>query len=225
MVVPALLVIAIASRAMDERWPIAVERRAYRVGALAPLVVALGLWVIFANITHDGRSDPLPYLPIINALDLGHVLAALALAWAWLGVRRRPDEFPRGLASRESGVVVAALAFLWLNGILLRSIHHWSSIPYRLEPMMRSVVVQAALSIFWTVLALALMVAATRMGRRGVWMTGAALMGVVVVKLFVIDLSHVGGVERIVSFIGVGLLMLVVGWFAPVPPRRAEAST
>jgi uncharacterized membrane protein len=225
MVVPALLVLAIASRAMDDRWPVAIEPRAYRVGALAPLVVALGIWVIFANITHDGRSDPLPYLPLINALDLGHVLAALAFAWAWLGVRRRPNEFPRGLASRESGVVVAALAFLWLNGILLRSIHHWGSIPYRLEPMMRSVVVQAALSIFWTVLALALMVAATRMGRRGVWMTGAALMGVVVVKLFTIDLSHVGGVERIVSFIGVGLLMLVVGWFAPVPPRRAEVRT
>jgi uncharacterized membrane protein len=48
---------------------------------------------------------------------------------------------------------------------------------------------------------------------------------VVVVKLFVIDLSHVGGLERIVSFIGVGLLMLVVGWFAPVPPRRTEAGS
>jgi uncharacterized membrane protein len=119
--------------------------------------------------------------------------------------------------------VVAGLAFLWLNGVLLRSIHHWSGVPYYLAPMMHSVVVQAALSIFWTVLALALMVAATRLARRGVWMLGAALMGVVVVKLFVVDLSHVGGIERIVSFIGVGLLMLAVGWFAPVPPRQKEA--
>ena len=122
-------------------------------------------------------------------------------------------------------MVVAALAFLWLNGILLRSIHHWADVPYRFDPMMRSVIVQAALSIFWTILALALMVTATRMARRGVWMLGAALMGVVVVKLFVIDLSHVGGIERIVSFIGVGVLMLVVGWFAPVPPRHAEVRT
>jgi uncharacterized membrane protein len=223
MVVPALLVIAIASRAMDSRWPVSAEPRAYRTGALAPLVVALAPWVVYANVTHDGRSDPLPYLPILNALDLGHVLVGLAFAWAWLGTRRRPAEFPRGLASKESAWVVAALAFLWLNGVLLRSIHHWSGVPYYLGPMMQSVVVQAALSIFWTILALALMVAATRMARRGVWMLGAALMGVVVVKLFVIDLSHVGGIERIVSFIGVGLLMLVVGWFAPVPPRRKEA--
>ena len=225
MVVPALLVIAIASARMDDRWPVAVEPHAWRIGALAPLVVALAIWVVFANVTHDGRSDPLPYLPIVNALDLGHILAGFAFAWAWLGTRRRPREFPGGLASKESGWVVAALAFLWLNGILLRSIHHWADVPYRLEPMMRSVIVQAALSIFWTILALALMVTATRMARRGVWMLGAALMGVVVVKLFVIDLSHVGGIERIVSFIGVGVLMLVVGWFAPVPPRHAEVRT
>ncbi|HSN22120.1 MAG TPA: DUF2339 domain-containing protein [Usitatibacter sp.] len=225
MVVPALLVLAISSKAMDDRWPLAIEPRAYRVGALAPLLVALALWVVFANVTHDGRSDPLPYLPIVNALDLGHVLAGLALAAAWLGTRRRPGEFQRGLASKESGWVAGALAFLWLNGILLRSIHHWADVPYRFDPMMSSVIVQAALSIFWTILALALMVSATRMARRGVWMLGASLLGVVVVKLFVIDLSHVGGIERIVSFIGVGLLMLVVGWFAPVPPRQTEART
>ncbi len=222
MVVPALLVLAISSRTMDDRWPVSSEPRAYRVGALAPLVVALAMWVVYANVTHDGSSDPLPYLPILNALDLGHVLAGLAFAAAWLGTRRRAEEFPRGLDSKEGGWAAGALAFLWLNGVLLRSIHHWADVPYRFEPMMRSVMVQAALSIFWTVLALTLMVAATRIARRGVWMLGAALMGVVVVKLFLVDLSHVGGIERIVSFIGVGLLMLVVGWFAPVPPRQTE---
>jgi len=43
--------------------------------------------------------------------------------------------------------------------------------------------------------------------------------GVVVVKLFLVDLSNVGGVERIVSFIGVGLLMLLIGYVSPVPPE------
>ena len=78
--------------------------------------------------------------------------------------------------------------------------------------------VQASLSIFWTVLALSLMVVATRLGRRAIWIVGAALMAVVVVKLLLVDLSHLGGIERIVSFIGVGVLMLVIGYFSPVPP-------
>jgi uncharacterized membrane protein len=222
MVVPALLVIAISSRAMDERWPVAQDPRAYRFGALAPLFIALALWVLYANVTHDGRSDPLPYLPIVNALDLGHVLAALALASAWIGSRRRPEEFPAAFATQAPLAWTSALAFLWLDAILLRSIHHWADIPYRIDPMLRSVLVQAALSIFWSVLALVLMVVAVRLARRTIWMLGAILVAVVVVKLFLVDLSHVGGVERIVSFIGVGLLMLVVGYFAPVPPRQSE---
>ena len=44
-------------------------------------------------------------------------------------------------------------------------------------------------------------------------------MGVVVVKLFLVELGDSGSLTRIVSFLGVGLLLLVVGYFAPVPPR------
>ena len=60
------------------------------------------------------------------------------------------------------------------------------------------------------------------MKRRMLWIAGAALMGVVVIKLFLVDLSNVGGVERIVSFIGVGMLMLLIGYLSPVPPRTAR---
>jgi len=45
------------------------------------------------------------------------------------------------------------------------------------------------------------------------------LLGLVVVKLFLVALASHGTVERIVSFVAVGLLLLVIGWFAPVPPR------
>ena len=88
--------------------------------------------------------------------------------------------------------------------------------------MSGSMLVQAALSIFWSLLALCAMAIATRMKRRMLWIAGAALMGVVVIKLFLVDLSNVGGVERIVSFIGVGMLMLLIGYLSPVPPRTAE---
>ena len=89
--------------------------------------------------------------------------------------------------------------------------------------MWQSMLVQAALAIFWTLLALGTVLAATRMKLRPLWLAGAALMGAVVVKLFLVDLANVGGIERIVSFIGVGVLMLVIGYFSPVPPRTSEA--
>ena len=61
-------------------------------------------------------------------------------------------------------------------------------------------------------------------GERLPWVVGAALLGAVVVKLLLVDLSGSGSVTRIVSFIGVGVLMLVIGYVAPLPakePRHA----
>ena len=89
---------------------------------------------------------------------------------------------------------------------------------------MASTLVQTSLSLFWTVLALTTMLVAARKRTRFVWLAGAALLAVVIAKLFLIDLSRVGSVERIVSFVGVGLLMLVVGYFSPLPPAREPPS-
>ena len=75
---------------------------------------------------------------------------------------------------------------------------------------------------FWSLLALCTMVIATRRKLRPVWLAGAALLAAVVIKLFLVDLSNTGTVERIVSFVGVGVLLLIIGYLSPVPPRKQE---
>ena len=222
VVVPALLVWLAASRAAESRWPVAPHGHAYRASGAAAIAIAMVGWSFYANGTHDGRSDPLPYFPLLNALDLGHVLAALALAAGWLALRRTPQVPEAMVPGRRAAWVAGVVAFVWLNGMLLRTLHHWAGVPYDFAGVRRSVLAQASLSVFWSLLALALMVYATRNARRGVWMVGAGLMAVVVAKLFLVDLSQVGGIERIVSFIAVGILMLVIGYFSPVPPRKTE---
>jgi len=67
------------------------------------------------------------------------------------------------------------------------------------------------------------MIAARRQARRALWATGAALLGVVVLKLFLVDLANSGTIARIVSFIGVGGLLLAIGYLAPVPPGTRES--
>ncbi len=56
------------------------------------------------------------------------------------------------------------------------------------------------------------------------WGVGAALLGLVVAKLFLVELADRGTLSRIVSFIVVGGLMLAVGYLAPIPPRRADSA-
>jgi uncharacterized membrane protein len=89
--------------------------------------------------------------------------------------------------------------------------------------MANSLLVQAALSLFWTVLAFALMLTARVRAQRATWMVGAVMMGIVVVKLFILDLSNLSGIERIVAFVGVGVLMLLMGYYVPLPPKPATA--
>jgi uncharacterized membrane protein len=90
--------------------------------------------------------------------------------------------------------------------------------------MLESTITQTTLSIFWASLALAAMLFATRKSHRTVWFAGAALLATVIAKLFFVDLSSVGSIERIVSFVGVGVLMLVIGYYSPLPPRSSQSS-
>ena len=95
----------------------------------------------------------------------------------------------------------------------------WAAgVPFAAGPLLSSTLVETSISIFWTLIALTTMLVATRKHARIVWLTAAGLLGVVIAKLFLVDLSHVGTVDRIISFVGVGLLMLIIGYFSPLPP-------
>jgi uncharacterized membrane protein len=43
--------------------------------------------------------------------------------------------------------------------------------------------------------------------------------------LFVADLSQVGAIGRVISFLVTGVLILVIGYVAPVPPKAQEAGS
>jgi uncharacterized membrane protein len=48
-------------------------------------------------------------------------------------------------------------------------------------------------------------------------------MAVVLGKLAIVDRQHLGNLAGIVSFLAYGILCTVVGYLAPVPPRREQA--
>jgi uncharacterized membrane protein len=219
---PALLLGALC-RAAPSRWPLTQER-AYLLYGGTPLAAGLALWTFAANWHGNGNADPLPYVPVLNPLDLALFGVLLLIAWWWITVRRRGLVAEEAQRDKYGLAAWGGLVFVVLNGVLLRSLHHWGGVPWDWDVMLGSRLVQSAFSIFWTLIALGGMVAATRRGLRALWMVGAALMAVVVAKLFLVDLSNVGGIERVVSFIGVGVLMLVVGYFAPVPPKTEKTN-
>ncbi|HEX2539614.1 MAG TPA: DUF2339 domain-containing protein [Caldimonas sp.] len=216
LALPAALLLVLARPATARTWPVRALPAAYQQTTAAVLAAGLWLWTLVANVASDGSAAPLPHLPLLNPLDIG---IGIALAATWLWLRRSPSVATWALA------MGAAAGFVWLNAILIRAFHHYGGVPYRIDAWIESLAVQTGITLLWTTTALVAMWLAARRALRTPWIAGAALLGAVVIKLLLVDLSGSGTVTRIVSFIGVGVLMLVIGYVAPLPSREVRHAT
>jgi uncharacterized membrane protein len=192
-------------------WPFSTYREAYTTSAATTIAALLAVWFLIVNLISPGSAAPLPYAPIANPLDLT-LIAALAVLFAWSHATLRMP--PRALSA----------LFLLVNAIVFRTVHQWGGVAWNLGALLASKPLQAALTLTWSATALPLMLLATRRSIRPLWMVGAALLAVVVVKLFVVDLGALTGLPRVVAFIGVGALLLLIGYLAPLPPAREEGA-
>ena len=203
-------------------WPLAAHWRGYLLTCCGPVLMVLATVVLVTHLVFDADPPPLPYLPVLNPLSLLAVLlVAVALRWKRLAASFETHVFAHLLAASW----VPALAVVGVVAVTMeaaRSIHHWQDVPWEFESLVASTTLQASLSVIWAVIALGGMVAGVRLSDRRVWAAGASFMAMVVIKLFLVDLSSLTAVSRVVSFLGVGVLLLIVGYLAPVPPDTTE---
>ena len=221
---PAVALLTLATRTSKPRWPFAHHEIAYVAVAGTGLALFLAGWNVYADCAYDGFAAPLPYIPVASPMDIAQALGILALTSHWRIIERMWDKHIAIDSQRAVRGLLALIAFAWLNVLLLRTLHQYADVAYTAEGVAASTLAQTSLTIFWATLALVGMAWATRSGRRIVWLCGAGLLGLVILKLFLVDLSRTGTVPRIVSFLGVGVLMLVIGYLSPIPPRRPEAA-
>lgn len=183
--------------------------------ACAPLVMFTIYWFMFMSLNSSGNAAPLPYFPLINPLDIA-LLGALLLSIIWQ--RYITQHFDR--LTKLAPIVAGIMGFTLLNGILLRTLHHWVGTPFRWSSIFDYSIVQMSFTFMWAITAFILMLLAHKQSKRILWIVGAALMGLVVAKIFLLDLAQHGTLERIASFIGAGIMLLVMGYFAPLPPTN-----
>jgi uncharacterized membrane protein len=205
-------------QAKHEGWPLRPLQSWYTRQLIPIAALWAVLLAIYWNLRQNGNMSPLPYLPILNPLDITTGFIALLVIAVW---RANKDIIGAGL--RLFGIKVAmALSFAWFNAMLLRTAANYLDIPYRFNALYASQFIQAMLSIVWTLTALFLMRFAVRKLSKPLWMVGATLLGVVVGKLFWVDLANSGSVARVVSFVSVGVLMIAIGYIAPFPKEKAQ---
>ena len=213
-------------------WPLRAHWRRYLTSCAAPVLGFVVLAAFGAAVASPGSPEPLPYLPVLNPVELTAIATALTALW-WRELLMA-ESAPAGTESDSPldnlvrlswGPVLAGAGTVAATMALARTIHHWRDVPFELRPLITSTELQAALSILWAVIALAAMVAGVVRANRGIWIAGAAWMALVVAKLFLVDLASLTALSRVISFIGVGVLLLIVGRFAPVVPAAKSESS
>jgi len=207
----ALMTLGLWQRAELFAWPRAEPFGRYRGGWFALALPLLAVAVV-SGLFLEGSARPLPYLPVFNPLELGLLtLAGLLFSYA---------EGREGLLGGLRRLLPYA-GFVFVTMATLRTVHHWHGEMWG-TGILDSGFSQASLTVVWSLMGVTAWIVGSRSVNRRLWMGGALLMGVVLLKLIAVDRQYMGNINGIVSFIAVGLLLVGVGYVAPTPPKTQE---
>ena len=216
-----LAALALVSPAAERRWPVASHLGAYRIAAA--VLVGIGIAVVtLMSLNRGGDPAPLPWLPVANPYDLATLITLLSAWRIWQVWRATPSLSELAHSPAACGALGVA-AFGMTTLAVIRGVHHVTGIPWIAGTLVSSDAVQGALSVYWGLVGAATMAFGARRASRVVWFTGAVIMALVLAKLLFVDLSNSATVARVVAFLVVGPLLLLIGYFAPTPPKNAVA--
>ncbi len=213
----ALPLLALATLLRTKRnwiaWPIG-DAFALVLPSLSGLLL-IALFLALGNSLFDpGSSVPLPFVPIINPLELMQLAILLLIA--------RGDGFAtfgRAVITQRMRVLVV-LGFAFITFATLRGVHQLGGVPWD-EALAWTTLSQTSLTVVWSLVGMAAWIVGSRRGNRSLWLAGAVLMGIVLLKLLLVDRNHLGNLYGIASFIAYGLLCTVIGYLAPAPAKTA----
>jgi uncharacterized membrane protein len=140
----------------------------------------------------------------INELLLGYAIPAiLALLLSYAVAGRPPPAYGNTIAA---GGLVLALAYVTFE---IRRLYH--------GPVLNSGatfdVEQYTYSIAWLTFGVLLLAIGILVNSQRARLASAAVIALTIGKVFLVDLSTLTGVYRALSFMGLGLVLVAIGWF------------
>jgi uncharacterized membrane protein len=211
-----LLAIGAASTlvALDLGTPSSVFRYGSMAAGMLSVALALVSHLLVLNPFVTGADTGA--IPIFNLLLLAYLLPALAYGGAALQARnRRPVPYVAMLATAG-----AVMAFAWAT-LSVRRFWQGDYIPYW-DGFLQGETY--SYSVVWLVIGIALLGLGARFDARSLRIASAVLVLVAVIKVFLIDMAHLGGFLRALSFIGLGIVLIGIGLFYQKILTRKKAA-
>ncbi|MBI5320825.1 DUF2339 domain-containing protein [Bradyrhizobium sp.] len=140
---------------------------------------------------------------VFNLVLLGYALpAVLALLLSYAVAGHRPSQYANTLAG---AALILALAYVTLE---IRRIYHGPI----LSTGPTTAAEQYTYSIAWLVFGVALLGAGVVFNSQRARLASAAVIALTIGKAFLIDMSALTGVYRALSFMGLGIVLVAIGW-------------
>jgi len=212
-VVPLLVSVVLLFPKVYKGW-MEEQREVYQMLGVGGLLITLVLWQLRAF----GLASFGTYIPVFNLLDMMQIGVPVVMAyWGYRNKNVLSEDGRKFLYG-----VLSIMGFVLVTVIFARVVHHMQDVAYNMHTLWQSNYFQTGLSLLWSLIAIVLMVLSKRYAHKILWMAGFGLLIVVVLKLFFVELSNSGTIERIISFMVVGTLLLLIGYFVPMPPSEEE---
>ena len=190
---------------------IGLERLRLRTGSIIHNIAALLLTWFAGLATLFGLffiANPLIWRieiagAFVNPLILGYAIPAiLALLLSYAVAGRRAAAYANTIAG---GALVLALAYITLQ---IRRFYH--------GPILNSGVTfdaeQYTYSVAWLAFGVVLLALGLLLPSQRARLASAVMIAVTILKVFLIDMSNLTGAWRAFSFIGLGLVLVAIGW-------------
>ena len=174
------------------------------------------MWIISSQIL-SSHAFEMYFLPILNPFDV--VSLAMLMSFIWM----LNLQMKAGL-DKSMGAILMVLGLLWLSSyVVLRALHVYFATPYNEWQMWGNATIQLSFTLLWVSLAFITMSVATKRKLRALWVLGASILVLVTLKLVLFDLSQIGTLTRVISFLGAGFIMLVIAYIAPMPETQSNS--
>lgn len=180
-------------------------------------LVLMLFWIVCSQIFSQ-QAFAGYWLPIFNPFDL--VSIAMLIGFIWM----LNLQMKAGL-EKSLGAILMMSSLLWLSSyVVLRALHVYFATPYNDWKMWENALVQLSFTLLWVSLAFICMLTATKRNLRSLWIFGGCILVLVTLKLVLFDLSHIGTLTRVISFLGAGLVMLIIAYIAPMPELEEKTN-
>jgi len=175
------------------------------------------VWLLVISVDMHS-AQYLYFIPLINLTDL---LSIVVFAGLLFIIYQHAFDRDKSLewTFKITTILVGLLVF---SSVVVRGLHYYWATPLWSAALWTNGVVQLSLTLLWVILAFILTTFSSRKMIRQLWFVGAALLGIIVLKLILLDLSQSATLTRVISFIGAGGVMLIIAYLAPLPPSSIQ---